>query len=147
MREVIDYAPRQTPIPEEGSSTHSSIVDIKISPNKKSIRDNTVIEEQPSDEEADNSKPVVVESTLINLLSSEENSKISIGQVEMMEGEMFSTKGMIMSARDSLLQNKDTCQSVKGSDLPSNYNSSRYKTPLKQFINSGLKSQQSNVAS
>jgi hypothetical protein len=54
-KEIVDYAPRQTPIPEEGSSTHSSIVDIKISPTKdvKSIKETTVIQEEPSDEEQD----------------------------------------------------------------------------------------------
>ena len=49
----------------------------------------------------------------------------------MMEGEMFSSKGA-MTARESIIVlNKEICQTNRVSEVPSNYNSSRYKTPLK----------------
>jgi hypothetical protein len=85
---------------------------------------------------------IAVDNSIINLMS-DENSKISIGEVEMEEGEMFTSKcDQEMTHPDSLIMCKETCPTLKECDLTSNYNSSRYKTPLRQFINSGLKSYQ-----
>ena len=59
QKEIIDYHPRQTTIIEEPSSVYSSIVDIKISPSRDHLKcnilqsENTVIVEQPSDDEED----------------------------------------------------------------------------------------------
>lgn len=74
-----------------------------------------------------------IDSTVINLVSEENSMKVSIRDVEMVDGDMFTSRGLdMMMQPDSVLgMVKETCQSVKGSDAPSNYNSSRYKTPLR----------------